>query len=702
MFVTNREKTIIELLIKTSGRHTPSSIATYLRVSVRTVHRDLNKIENTLEQFDLQLVHEDNNNLHIEGSDRSIFKLIQTLAKVKPMDLPVKERRLCLLLQLLDAKGPQKTVSLASDLTISVATLLSDLDELSGWMKEFQVSLSRKRGVGIQIEGAESDRRIALANYYLHYFNQEMMDAIFHLRDEKVTEDRLILHYFRQDYLWEADRAIRQNIKDMYAELADNDYMGFLTQVCITLQRYHGGNPLTLPNARKFGQQGTQAILPFVDKVSTIIGERLSIHLPAQEKMFLSMILKGSRLRSEESVHFDSAATGRAIRQLILQVSAKVNVDLTDDFSLFQGLMAHIEPSLFRIREKLPAFNPLTEQVRDRFPDLFAIIAECLKQVFKQVSFPDDEIAYVVLHFGSALEQRKQDVKLRALVVCPTGIGASKMLASRLRKEFPEFLSVSVSSISEMKRLELEQYDLILSTVHLPKQVIPCMFVNPLLSKKDADDIHSTTRHLVARKKLIPVVRPSSEPALMKPAADEGPAPSLEHFMDAVDHVQLAIREIMAHFTVYRLKAQESKEQVIRKAAELLQSQGVVSDADRIAARLLAREKLAGLAIPGTTMALFHCRDQAVKSLTFEIVRSDRYFVLNGMDEEKLPVNNFLILLAPEPTDQFGNEVIGRISASLVEDKESILVFTSANEKVVREKLEDIFYQYLLNKFSKD
>jgi mannitol operon transcriptional antiterminator len=65
-----------------------------------------------------------------------------------------------------------------------------------------------------------------------------------------------------------------------------------------------------------------------------------------------------------------------------------------------------------------------------------------------------------------------------------------------------------------------------------------------------------------------------------------------------------------------------------------------VSDADRIAGRLLAREKLAGLAIPGTTMALFHCRDQAVKSLTFEIVRSDRYFVLNGMDEEKLPVNN--------------------------------------------------------------
>lgn len=617
------------------------------------------------------------------------------------MDLPVKERRLFLLLKLMEAGGPLKTVPLAGDLMISSATLLGDLDALEGWLKEFHVKVNRKRGVGIQLEGAESDRRIALANYYQHFFNQEMMDAIFHLRDEKVTSDRLILHYFRQDYLWEADQAIRQNIKTMYAELADNDYVGFLTQVCITLQRYNSGHLLSDAGSGKASVQGAQEILPFVDKVGDIIGRHLSIALPDQEKMFLSVILKGSRLRSEESVHFDSAATGRAIRQLILQVSAKVNVDLTDDFSLFQGLMAHIEPSLFRIREKLPAYNPLTEQVRERFPDLFAVTAGCLKKVFKEVVFPDDETAYVVLHFGSALEQRKVDVKLRALVVCPTGIGASKMLASRLRKEFPEFLSVSVSSIGEMNRIDLEQYDLILSTVHLPKQVIPCIFVNPLLSKKDAEDIHLLTRHLVARKKLMPVVRPA-DPVRAKSAAEGDAVPSLEHFMDEIDHVQLAIREIMGHFTVYQLQGQENEVQVIRKAAELMQSQGVVSDAKRIANRLLAREKLAGLAIPGTTMALFHCRDQAVNALTFEIIHSDRYFVLNGMDEEKLPVNNFLILLAPEPTDQFGNEVIGRISASLVEDKESILIFTSANEKAVREKLENIFYQYLLNKFSKD
>lgn len=701
MFVTNREKAIIELLIKTSGQHTPSSIANYLQVSVRTVHRDLKKIENTVDSFGLRLVHEDNNNLHIEGADRSVFQLVQTLAKSKPIDMPAEERRLLLLLQLMDSKGPLKTVALAGDLNISVATLLGDLDELTGWIKEFRVAINRKRGVGVQIDGAESNKRMALASYFLLNFNQEMMDAIFHLRDEQAKTGEQILHYFRQDYLWEADRAIRQNIKKLYAELADSDYVAFLIQVCITLQRFSSGCPLPQSEVQSPVLQGEPEPLPFIDQISAILGDRLDVHLPDQEKTFLSMILRGSRLRDEASVYFDSATTGKAIRQLILQVSAKMNVDLTDDFSLFQGLMAHIEPSLFRIQKKLPAVNPLTEQVKERFPDLFAVTADCLKKVFHKVSFPDDEIAYVVLHLGSALEQRKQDVTLRGLVVCPTGIGASKMLATRLRKEFPEFLSISVASIGEMNQIDLKPYDLILSTVHLPKQVIPCIFVNPLLSRKDAEDIHLITRRLVARKRLMPAALSQTGQNRPLPSAEQ-PASSLMQFMDEMDHVQSAIREIIDHFTVVHLKGQESEEQVIRKAAELLQSQGVVSDAERIHDRLMAREKLAGLAIPGTTMALFHCRDQAVKTFTFEIVHSDRYFVLQGMDEEKLPVNNFLILLAPEPTDSFGNEVIGRISSSLVEDKESILVFTSANEKVVREKLEDIFYRYLLNKFSKD
>jgi mannitol operon transcriptional antiterminator len=72
------------------------------------------------------------------------------------------------------------------------------------------------------------------------------------------------------------------------------------------------------------------------------------------------------------------------------------------------------------------------------------------------------------------------------------------------------------------------------------------------------------------------------------------------------------------------------------------------------------------------------------------------------MDGKPVDVSNFLILLAPEPLDIARQEVISMISSSLVEDQESLLVFASANDKLIRKKLADIFYRLLREKLIKE
>ncbi len=59
-------------------------------------------------------------------------------------------------------------------------------------------------------------------------------------------------------------------------------------------------------------------------------------------------------------------------------------------------------------------------------------------------------------------------MEIQALIVCPTGIGTSKMLASRIRKEIPEINSVVIKSVKEIKEAALEGYDVVISTVRLP------------------------------------------------------------------------------------------------------------------------------------------------------------------------------------------------------------------------------------------
>ena len=73
MYITSREKAIIELIVKTSGKHTVTSIATYLNVSGRTIQRDLKAIEKILDSFGLRLIRNIEKGFTIEGKTNKYF-----------------------------------------------------------------------------------------------------------------------------------------------------------------------------------------------------------------------------------------------------------------------------------------------------------------------------------------------------------------------------------------------------------------------------------------------------------------------------------------------------------------------------------------------------------------------------------------------------------------------------------------------------
>ncbi|MEH7135774.1 HTH domain-containing protein, partial [Priestia megaterium] len=102
LFITSREKSIIELIIKTAGKHTALTLAIFLNVSVRTVHRDLKAIESILKKFDLELIRTQDEGLMIEGKNEQIFRLIEELMKIKTTDQSPQERKLILLILLLE------------------------------------------------------------------------------------------------------------------------------------------------------------------------------------------------------------------------------------------------------------------------------------------------------------------------------------------------------------------------------------------------------------------------------------------------------------------------------------------------------------------------------------------------------------------------------------------------------------------------
>ena len=98
-----------------------------------------------------------------------------------------KKEKLRMLLTLLQEES-YKIQTLAHYLGVSITTLTAYLDELSDWLKPFNVRITRKRGVGVELIGTEADKRKALARYILQHFNEELIEILFLLRNGKYSQ----------------------------------------------------------------------------------------------------------------------------------------------------------------------------------------------------------------------------------------------------------------------------------------------------------------------------------------------------------------------------------------------------------------------------------------------------------------------------------------------------------------------------------
>ncbi|WP_077622960.1 BglG family transcription antiterminator [Sediminibacillus massiliensis] len=691
MFITSREKSIIELIVKTAGKHTVQSMAAYLHVSVRTIQRDLKSVNKILNQFDLELSRTQNDGLIVNGKNEHIYKLMQSLTDLHPTDETLEERKLRLLIILLNEGQSFKTQVLAKQLGVSTATLAAYLDDLADWLSKFQINLTRKRGVGIELAGREADMRKALASYFFIHFYEDLIESLYLLQTGNQIEGP-VLGYFSPVYLAEVDALVNNTINKGQTRLADSDYIGLIVHICITVQRTESGFLLE-------EDEHAPAEEEWINKIADELKDRLSLSLTREDIHLLSVILRGSKLQAADAVEYDRIMLAQLIKNIIHDVSAQLHVDLSDDFSLYQGLLAHMEPSVFRLKQDMELYNPLTSEIKKKYPVLFMAVKNSLNKEFTDIDFPDDEIAFIVLHFGSALLMNEEKTRINAVVVCPTGIGASKMLASRIQKEIVEINSVEILSMKDFQQADLNNYDVVISTVRLPFTDIDYILVSPLLSEEDIEVIHDFLQRNVQK-----LTRHDTyyQPENRKQTPSPEEKPAIKELLEEIKIVHSSIESILKNLRVYRTTNKTSHYEILREMVDQARLDGLLSDSDRVMEQLYERERKGGLGIPKTNMGLFHCRDEHIHELVFQVSHLEHPFTIEGMDGDEVHMKNLLLMLAPEELSLREQEVLSLISTSLIENDVAMMIFSSSNEEMISKKLEDLFLEYLQNNLIKE
>jgi len=173
---------------------------------------------------------------------------------------------------------------------------------------------------------------------------------------------------------------------------------------------------------------------------------------------------------------------------IVEEAAAFLGVQLDQDHELRTGLMAHLYAALERLRAGFPARNNMLDEIRLRFPQIHAAARRAAERVGRManVTIPEDEVGWITLHLGAALQRMAQHNRAwTGLAVCHCGLGAANVLKARLESEFPqaELRVVAAANRAYLREcLANPEVDVVISTVELPPSNVPVVVVSPFLT----------------------------------------------------------------------------------------------------------------------------------------------------------------------------------------------------------------------------
>ncbi|GAA3330952.1 hypothetical protein GCM10020331_085540 [Ectobacillus funiculus] len=145
--------------------------------------------------------------------------------------------------------------------------------------------------------------------------------------------------------------------------------------------------------------------MKLLKKIIRQLEKAFQVEIPVAEIGYITMHLRGAKLRHDKEYLIEDSSLQTAIhaKLLIQYVSDQLDQDLTNNGSLLQGLVVHLKPALYRIKHNMGISNPLLHKVKGDYPELFAIVKHAMTKTFHELIVPDEEIAYVVMHFWVCL-----------------------------------------------------------------------------------------------------------------------------------------------------------------------------------------------------------------------------------------------------------------------------------------------------------
>lgn len=586
--MNSRQIGILKLLLENEDPITGNVLAAQFGVSLRSIHNDIGNINFELHKHHIR---------PLENCGRQGIRLRLSGEEQKNLDkllygydnsyvLSPKERLELLYHVFLFRQGYITLSELIDQLNVSRNTVLSDMKQLRGELEKLSVFLNSNPRFGIKLSGDER----AIRGYAIEQFMEHASAAC--LSDVAGYYRESLCNRFSPVKSFEETKLIYDTLQDTSAAfhkcLTGNSFLRLISSIELALERVKRGNVITMNPLQMESIYGTHEFIE-MHRLMARLSEALNISLPLEEIVYFTFVLFGSDMMNTNPLGTNEnyAEIQVIVCNLIHKVADKLGIDFSGNRSLYNDLVYHIRPAIFRMKNGIAQKNPLIDEIYGNYQSVYDAVANSVKFIEQMTgtSMSEDETGFIALHFISILEkQRRSQLEIpNVLIVCDSGIGTSNLLATRLTALYDVNVVDTIAFYELENALKRYNVNYVISTLNLKSCDRIVIKVNPFIGEGDEEQLDKYFRRQrrkteIDREKFLQILeqncRITDKEALLGRLAAEF---SLDFHIKDRKEEELMLKDVISKNMIELDYPARDWEDAVRQTGKLLLEEGCIN-----------------------------------------------------------------------------------------------------------------------------
>lgn len=472
-------------------------LANINQVTTRTTRNDVKNLNEIISEYGAKIHTVMGKGYQLEVTDNQEFKyflrdiLDEEVSNDSLVPSLPEERMAYLIKRFLLSNSYLKMDDLADEIYVSKSTIQNDLKNVKKVLADYDIYLESRPNHGLKAVGDELKLRFCMAEY--------VFDRTEEISD-KLPND--LFSSFNKKDMDAVLKIILDEVKAHDITLSDIAINNLLIHIVIAYKRIRDGHHVSLYHA-DFEEIAEQTEFQVAEHIVKKVENILNVTFPEEEVAYVAIHLLGTKMvsvsgkRDEKNVdHLINPETHQLIDAILEKIEDKMDLKINRDKELIVALGLHLKPAINRYKYDMNIRNPMLKDIKRNYPLAYeaGIIAGLAIEEHTGSKINENEIGFLALHIGAAMERRKMEQEpKRCLIVCASGLGSAQLLYYRIKSKFEGKLEVvGTTEYYKLNQYNLNAIDFIISSVPIPENIsTPVIEVNSVLGKQDIEHIQS-------------------------------------------------------------------------------------------------------------------------------------------------------------------------------------------------------------------